>query len=233
MKTTEGNTATIGDRILSVREQKGMTQKVLADLVGISRTALLAWEKGVSVPHAANLYRLATVLSVSPDWLQTGAQHEGGTMLGGMALWDSATPLGDDDAELPLYKETSLAAGDGRCAEPDYSGRKLRFSRNTLRSKGVSPENAACVSVTGNSMEPVIPDGSVVGVDTAERLIRDGKMYAIDHDGYLRIKILYRIPDGMRVTSFNKDEHPDEIYTGEAAQKISIIGRVFWYSVLL
>ena len=92
-------------------------------------------------------------------------------------------------------------------------GRKLRFGKYTLRKKNIDPASAACVTVSGNSMEPVLPDGSTVGVDTSARTIKDGDMYAFDHDGQLRVKLLYRLPGGgLRIRSFNSDEHPDERY---------------------
>lgn len=80
-------------------------------------------------------------------------------------------------------------------------------------------------------MEPVLADGSTVGVNIGQRQIVDGKMYAIKHDGQLRVKVLYRVPGGgVRFRSFNQGEHPDEIYTPQemAEKSIEIIGRVFW-----
>ncbi len=49
------------------------------------------------------------------------------------------------------------------------------------------------------------------------------------------MKLLYRLPGGgLRIRSFNSDEHPDERYEPqEAAEHINVIGRVFWYSVLV
>lgn len=60
-------------------------------------------------------------------------------------------------------------------------------------------------------------------------------MYAIDHDGQLRVKLLYRIPGGgLRLRSYNDAEHPDERYDKDyVEQHIRVIGKVFWYSVLL
>ncbi len=63
----------------------------------------------------------------------------------------------------------------------------------------------------------------------------DGKIYALDHDGLLRIKFLYRLPGGgIRLRSFNRDEYEDESYTLDDVleQRIVILGRVFWWSSL-
>ena len=83
-------------------------------------------------------------------------------------------------------------------------------------------------------MEPVLPHGSTVGVDTSHTDIVDGKMYAINHDGMLRVKMLYKLPGGgIRLRSYNIDEWPDEHISLEQLKHIKIIGKVFWYSVLI
>ncbi|MNJ20868.1 HTH-type transcriptional regulator PrtR [compost metagenome] len=150
-------------------------------------------------------------------------------------IWDDETPIGEDEVELPFFKEVELSAGKGSEVMLETNGRKLRFGKRSLQRKNIDPQSAACVPVSGNSMEPVLPDGSTVGVDLSATTIQDGKMYAIDHDGQLRVKLLYRLPGaGLRLRSYNADEHPDERYDGEyVAEHIRIIGRVFWYSVLL
>lgn len=81
-------------------------------------------------------------------------------------------------------------------------------------------------------MEPVILDGATVGVDTENTAIVDGKIYAIAiDDELLRVKLLYRLANGqVRVRSFNREEYEDETYD---LKDIKVLGRVFWYSVLL
>lgn len=151
---------------------------------------------------------------------------------GSFDLWDRNTPLNDDEVEVPLFQEIRLAAGNGFADDiMDYNNFKLRFSRATLRRQGVQYENAVCVVADGNSMEPVIPDGTTVGIDLGNKTIRDGKIYAINHGGLLRIKLLYNMPnEQVKIRSYNSEEHPDEI---AELQDISVLGKVFWYSVLL
>lgn len=156
--------------------------------------------------------------------------------LGPIDVWDDDTPLDDDEVYVPFLKEVELSAGSGRTAVHQSHNQKLRFGKMTLRRQNVQPAEAVCVTVSGNSMEPVLPHGSTVGVDQGCTAITDGKMYAINHGGQLRVKTLYRLPGGgMRMRSYNREEHPDEEYTAEEmiAKEIVVIGKVFWYSVLL
>lgn len=78
-------------------------------------------------------------------------------------------------------------------------------------------------------------NGATIGVDRSAIRILDGEIYALEHDGMLRVKYLYRLPaGGMRLRSFNTTEHPDEEYSAEQieTQQIRILGWVFWWSTL-
>ena len=59
----------IGSRIKDLREQNGFTQTSLAKKLGLSRSAINAWEMGVSVPSTQYLMELARLFKVSADYL--------------------------------------------------------------------------------------------------------------------------------------------------------------------
>lgn len=61
----------IGGNIRILREQKGLTQRALADNVLVSFQAISAWERGLSVPDLENAVRLAEYFGVSVDALLT------------------------------------------------------------------------------------------------------------------------------------------------------------------
>lgn len=235
--------STLGKRIAQKREQSGLSQSELARRLGLSPQAIQKWESEVSVPRGRRLDEIAGALSTSVGFLVTGeaateAQRKiesNATMIGSIDVWDDDTPLDDDEVYVPFLKEVELSAGSGKTVVEQSHKQKLRFGKLTLRRQGVQPSEAVCVTVSGNSMEPVLPDKSTVGVDQGSTSVVDGKMYAIDHDGQLRVKTLYRLPGGgIRMRSFNRDEHPDEEYTAQemAKRNIHIKGKVFWSSVL-
>lgn len=150
--------------------------------------------------------------------------------------WDDDTPLDDDEVYVPFLHEVELAAGSGRFAIEESSASRLRFNKKDLRHNGVQFNNAKCVKVSGNSMVPVLRDGATVGVNVGKNSLSDivdGEMYAINHNGQLRVKQVYRIPSGIRLRSFNRDEHPDEDYTFQQVQEqqVSILGHVFWWAM--
>jgi len=240
----------IKDRVAQSRRDMGLTQQELAKRVGVSQQAVQQLEDGV-IKRPRYMVELALALGVSAEWLLNGKglqrpasnNHETENSLSGdhqvrepelkwggpMEVWDSKSPLDDDEVELPLFREVELSAGSGRTEVRENHGAKLKFAKSSLRRAGVTPENAACAFVSGDSMARELPDGSTVGVDTSDTQIRDGKLYALDHDGMLRVKQVHRLPGGgLRLVSFN-DEYPDEEYTvDQVAEAIRVIGRVFW-----
>ncbi|WP_440590609.1 XRE family transcriptional regulator [Rheinheimera fenheensis] len=231
----------VGKRVKEARQAAKLSQADLAKQVGITQPTLSELERGIS-QSSTHLISIAKICGVDPNWLLTGQlpgadndlREDAATYtIGSFELWDSETPLEEDEVELPLFKEVEVKAGTGSVVQRQSGRRKLRFAKSTLRQYNIQPDTAACVTVSGNSMEPVLPDRATVGIDTANTKIKDGDMYAIDHDGMLRVKMLYRLPGGgMRVRSFNRDDYPDEDLTPEQASRVIVLGRVFWYSVL-
>ncbi|WP_335918324.1 helix-turn-helix transcriptional regulator [Shewanella algae] len=230
---------TLGERLKAYRKSSKLTQTELAKRVGVSGATISQWESGDTSPKGKNLHKLAQALSTSADLLLYGKEKlsksdSNARYAGKIEPWDNSTPLNEDEVEVPFYTEVELAAGCGSFAASENHGPKLRFSKSTLRRHGVDPVNVVCVKVNGTSMEPVLPSGSTVGIDTQNIKVQDGKMYAINHDGMLRIKLIYNLPgNGLRFRSYNLDEYPDETYLGNNTDNIKIIGKVFWYSVLL
>jgi transcriptional regulator with XRE-family HTH domain len=66
----------LGKRIAEVREAKGITQEVLAQELGMLRTALSRLENGQRDISYAEMKRLAEVLAVTPDDLACTNQFE-------------------------------------------------------------------------------------------------------------------------------------------------------------
>ena len=220
-------------------EAKGLRATDISEMTGVSRTTVSFWLAGTNGAKGKNLLALAKALDCSPDWLSDGAgspdAHKA-ISLGTIETWDDETPLGDDEVYVPFLEEVELAAGSGRSVVEESDTARLRFFKKDLRNNGVQFNNAKCVMVSGNSMIPVLRDGATVGVNMGKNTLRDvvdGEMYAINHNGQLRVKQLYRIPTGLRLRSFNRDEHPDEDYTFDQIQEqqIVILGHVFWWAM--
>ena len=59
----------IGNRIRKYREELGLSQKELADKIGVSNSRVSNWEQGINRPDADMLAEICMALNVSPSLL--------------------------------------------------------------------------------------------------------------------------------------------------------------------
>lgn len=57
------------ERLKTLRKEKKLTQKELAEQIGIKQNSYSDWETGKNEPSLENLIKLADLLEVSIDWL--------------------------------------------------------------------------------------------------------------------------------------------------------------------
>lgn len=60
---------TFGATLAALRKEKGMTQLVLAEKMGVTDKAVSKWERDLSLPDAGSFPKLAEVLGVTVDAL--------------------------------------------------------------------------------------------------------------------------------------------------------------------
>ena len=60
---------TFGNKIVSLRREKGMTQSVLAEKMGVTDKAVSKWERDLSCPDVSSIPRLAEIFGISVDEL--------------------------------------------------------------------------------------------------------------------------------------------------------------------
>lgn len=59
----------VGKRIAKLRKQEGLTQKQLADKLGVSNKAISKWETGEGFPDITMIPKLSAIFNVSSDYL--------------------------------------------------------------------------------------------------------------------------------------------------------------------
>ncbi|PIT18305.1 hypothetical protein BGI32_01245 [Snodgrassella alvi] len=128
-------------------------------------------------------------------------------------------------ALVPYHSDVKVAAGLGRFNNT-LETLPIPLSLPELQKLGVQPNNIICCRVPDNSMDPILQDGALVGIDTAETEIHSGKIYAfMDNDGWSYIRILVKTDDSrIKIHSYNYS-YETEIVIPES---IRVIGRLFW-----
>ena len=60
---------TFGERLQEARKAKNYSQEKLGNAIGVTRTQVTNYEKGISTPSYDKLKLLCIILDVSSDWL--------------------------------------------------------------------------------------------------------------------------------------------------------------------
>ena len=94
-----------GDRIRDGRKAAGLTQRQLAEKLGVSNTSISNWEKGLSRPDADLIQKLCHILCLDPNYFY-GAEN--------MPAENSRHTVSDDDIKFALF------GGDGEITDAMY-----------------------------------------------------------------------------------------------------------------
>lgn len=125
----------IGERLLEVRKEKGLSQKALPAL-GVSKGAISSHENAVQVPGSAIIAAVCERFDIEPRWLLLGegpmhsepVDAPDGSMLGhNLRVEATEAHVKDLEAELERIKKELLAAHieRDRAKEEAYKAMKM------------------------------------------------------------------------------------------------------------
>jgi len=224
------------DRIRQRLKELGLRSVDISKATSISSGGVSHWLNGNSKPRGENLIKLSKLLQCNPEWLLTGKGplDDLHPDLERADIYESSDPIAPHEALVPFFEEVQLAAGTGLASIFDNASEKTRISLDVLSTQGVPASSVVSCRISGDSMESKIADGAKIFIDTRATKITDGKIYALEYGGLLRVKYLYRLPfNGVRIRSENSSDYPDEDLSSEEAKHLRIIGRVFWQEAAL
>ncbi|HFU3970045.1 TPA: helix-turn-helix domain-containing protein [Streptococcus suis] len=198
------------DKLKQKREELGLEQQELAELIGVSKQAYFKWEKGFSKPTKANIAKLEKILKVPTGYLSEDEisflykqltepnQEKAITYVRDLVSSQKVISIAEKRSEYRVYEKLSAGIGASVYGDLDYD---VVYYNEEL------PHDFASW-VDGDSMEPTYQNGEVA-------LIRetgfdyDGAVYAVVWDSQTYIKKVYREEEGLRLVSINKD-YPDK-----------------------
>jgi len=116
----------VGKRVAQARRRAGLTQKQLADLVGVGERAVQGWELGQSHPYR-RLAALERVLNIDRDWLLQGrGAHR---LLTGAVEVEDFLPL---ESQMQELDQEIVNKSAGRSSVPPGLERRLRAIEERL-----------------------------------------------------------------------------------------------------
>ncbi|WP_239325876.1 helix-turn-helix domain-containing protein [Snodgrassella gandavensis] len=217
----------LSDRIKQARQRIGLSQQQVADKMGVSKTAVFKWECGHYEPKSLDI--LANILSVNLTWLREGRGNPFPIQITNVPAVINTAPYNQDETQVCLYSSIEMAGYVHSKQPHGQHCKKISLSTELLERKKIRPEMVVCFPVRDNSMDPIIPHGTIFAVDLNRTNIIDGNLYLIKQNHQYRIRKLYSMPyDEVRLHAYNKAEYQDEYVS---VKHIAIVGRVFYYAV--
>ena len=223
---------TWNNRLAKALKNSGMTKSAVAAETGVSVPTLSAWVGAGNITPATtitaeNLIRVCRVLKVRPEWILF---REGPPEV------DADSEEFFDDFAMLQRLDVKASAGSGNLVFLETDKGRLAFRRDFLRQIGVREADAKIIYADGQSMEPKIPDGAVLLIDTGNTSMRNNDIHVIRVDGEILVKRLRKeIGGGVWIVSDNPDKgrYPDILVTPDKEDHIAVIGRVFWMGARL
>lgn len=123
----------VGSSIKKIRKSRNITQKDLADWLGVSRQAISMWEAGRREIKVTTLHKIAHVLGVTID--EVLKVHHFNDRKGGEMFMSAKTKKTNFRIKAPSAKSVAVT-GDFKNWDP--SGLRMKKSKAGLWSVGVS-----------------------------------------------------------------------------------------------
>ena len=227
-----------GQRVRTRRIRQRLSQTRLAELTGTSSSHLSTIEAeraGTSLPAAI---AIADALDASLDYLvgrvddprparEMASELRAKTARIRDLEEGHAEPLDPNWREHVGIDQVDTTVGADGTVREETVTRRLKFPYPWLRKHGLRAHMCRIVRMTGESMEPTIPDGSAILIDTAARDRRDGSIAVVRIDDRQVVRRLLDDPEaGWLLLSDNPDKSlwPTEPWPDGA----TVVGEVKW-----
>lgn len=197
----------IGSQIKKLREEQGLSQEALGNLLGKTRSAVSQYESDTIVPRMGVIEELAHIFHVDK------------------ATLIDAPAKGSLFVDVPLYG--SIAAGTPiEMTESDGTG-------SISARKHAEYPDAFLLKVEGESMNRILPNGAFALVDPCDDVERDMQPYAVCVNGYdATVKRVRKLNNGFELVPDSTDPTYKPIlydYGTEGTDTVTVIGRVVYY----
>lgn len=195
------------EKLKARRKELKLTQKDIADQLGVSYQAYSAWERGIKVPSREKVNLLEQILNVPKGYfteleivqiynaLSDEKKNQALSYVRSLVQKEQCkkvVSISEKLYEYHVYEKMSAGIGSSIYNDQNYD--------TVFFNEELAHDFASWIS--GDSMEPIYQNGSVA-------LIRetgfdyDGAVYAVVCNSQTYIKRVYREEEGLRLVSIN------------------------------
>ena len=206
-----------GDKLKQVRQNRGLSQREFADILGTSKQVISRYELGQTTPKISVVAKWCQTLGINIDDMLNESRI---IPLDGL---DFPQPcITEDTVKFPVIGEA--AAGYEHIALEDWSGETVEIPNQYLH--GHPASDYIVLTVCGDSMYPLYLNGDKVLVLKQSTLDRSGQIGLILYEGENATlkKIEYvEGEDWLKLIPLNP-EYPPRTIRGADLEQCSIIG---------
>lgn len=199
----------IANWVKSARINKKMTQENLALELGFStKASVSAIETRKNKPTFDTLIKISNICDYPLPYQEVRE----------IKVLDSDNffeiTFYDCNDAFPLTKENA-----------EMNIKKISIPKFIFDNSNIKEHEAIAIKMEGNSMHPVLPNNTILLINTSYKRIIDGQIYAVIQSDLLRIRKLYQLPDGkIKISAYNNDEYPSE---NTDLKNLEVVGKVF------
>lgn len=197
-----------GKRLKMLREEKGLTQKDLAEKLSLTPKAISFYELGSREPSGDALIRMAHILGTTTDYL-----------LGNSTTKEADQKVGRG-VRIPVL---------GRVV----AGIPIEAVEEILDYEEITPELAAsgeffALKIRGHSMEPRMMEGDVVIVRRQDDVDSGDVAIVLVNGNEATVKRIKKQPEGITLIATNTSVYEPHFYSNKeiAELPVRILGRV-------
>ena len=247
--------STLGERLKSSREAKGLLQAQLAKMIGVKSAGVISnWEKDINKPNADKMVEICQVLGISLSYLLDYYGAEKAPSLPDEAMkvakdywaldrWGRQvvrSVIADEkercEDEARFLEETAPPAEEEPKVIPLYRIPAAAgyaspifgsdFDYYTLKPE--DPQGAVfAIRVQGDSMEPHFPDGSIAFCNKDPLQDGDIGVFCLDGDSFIKQYHYDKMMGMTYLFSLNRDRaDADKLIPRTGGQTLTCFGRV-------
>ena len=215
---------TLAERLKEARSARGLTQKALGDLVGVSQAAIQKIETG-KANQTTKLVDIANALGVMPDWLSSGE----GSMHNGAKYPVTALTAHPASGVFRVdVLDLTVSAGPGSFMISEFVEvlHAIEFTTEHARSLfgNRTQHDVKVMTVDGDSMCPTIQSGDRLFFDVSVRNFKVDGVYAFVFGQHFHVKRLQMQGLQLAVLSDNP-AYKDWYVTEENQDQLCIMGK--------
>lgn len=224
----------MSNRIREVRKSRHLTLDELSETTGVSTTHLSRIESGDRGLSLENAVRIARALSCDVVDVTDEFSEEDIAQATKLDLGAVPRPAETGDVQnLTIHAGMgpggleAIDAGDaaaGGFVPADFTDGYWSFPAS-VRERFRNMRRTHALPVIGDSMEPTLPSGAVVFVDTTHTMPSPPDLYAVDYGDGLMVKRIQLVPKSKKVRVISDNTARYETYE-LARDDLRVYGRV-------